>query len=292
MFEVTYLFVLALAALPMALTLLQGGGGNHIAFVHRLYRDAAYILAAVLGIICLEAALRISLENYWFDELGQSHRFWLSIEYRVGIFLVILLLVGVFVGANLQALCRPLPGCTEKRAVDRRFCDCGLGRFFRNTALDSAHALPRRNGGWHGRPGFQQGPFLLLAGLAALRRHCRYHHHPPLSHYRALVSRRHGSSPRSDRVGPSPGAGWRSSRKAERRCYLAGQLGRPGKLDTTRHDVGSASVPCIGDKPVLGPLSPRRRMGTRTSSPVRPTSMSISGYPATTWSSFAGLPAP
>ena len=109
MFQVTYLFVLALAALPLALTLLQGGGGNHIAFVHRLYRDAAYILAAILGIICLEAALGISLDNYWFEELGQSHRFWLSIEYRVGIFLVILLLVGVFVGANLQALCRPLP---------------------------------------------------------------------------------------------------------------------------------------------------------------------------------------
>ena len=109
MFQITYLFVLALAALPLANTLLQGDRGNHIAFVHRLYRDAAYILAAVLVIICLEAALRISLENYWFAELGQSHRFWLSIEYRVGIFLVILLLVGLFVGANLRPLCRPLP---------------------------------------------------------------------------------------------------------------------------------------------------------------------------------------
>ena len=51
MFDATYLFVLALAALPLALTLLQGGGGNPIAFVHRLYRDAAYILAAILGIV-------------------------------------------------------------------------------------------------------------------------------------------------------------------------------------------------------------------------------------------------
>jgi uncharacterized protein len=109
MFGWSYLFVVALGALPLAATLLQGRGGNHIAFVHRLYRDAAYILAAVLGIICLEAALGISLENYWFEELGQSHRFWLSIEYRVGIFLVVLLLVGLFVGANLQTLCRPLP---------------------------------------------------------------------------------------------------------------------------------------------------------------------------------------
>ncbi len=109
MFEGAYLFVLALAALPLVHTLLQRDRGNHVAFVHRLYRDAAYILAAMLGIACLEAALNISLENYWFDELGQSHRFWLSIEYRVGIFLVILLFVGLFLAVNLRLLCRPLP---------------------------------------------------------------------------------------------------------------------------------------------------------------------------------------
>ena len=108
MFEVAYLFVLALSALPLAFTLLQGSGGNQIAFVHRLYRDAAYISAAVFAIICLEAALSISLESFWFAELEQSRRFWLSIEYRVGIFVVILLLVGVFVGVNLRLLCRPL----------------------------------------------------------------------------------------------------------------------------------------------------------------------------------------
>ena len=106
MFEVAYLFALALSALPLGNTLLQRRSGNHIAFTHRLYRDAAYILAAVLAIICLEVGLSISLENYWFAELGQSHRFWLSIEYRVGIFLALLLLAGLFVGLNLQALCR------------------------------------------------------------------------------------------------------------------------------------------------------------------------------------------
>jgi hypothetical protein len=107
MFEVIYLFVLVWAALPLVRTLMQGGGGNHIAFVHRLYRDAAYILATVVGIIVFEAALRISLENYWFEELGQSYRYWLSLEYRVAIFLVVSLLVGLFVGANLRALGRP-----------------------------------------------------------------------------------------------------------------------------------------------------------------------------------------
>ena len=107
MFDVTYLFVLVWAALPLVRTLMQGGGGNHIAFVHRLYRDAAYILAAVLGIIVFEAALSISLEIYWFEELGQLHRYWLSLEYRVAIFLVVLLSVGLFVGVNLRGLCRP-----------------------------------------------------------------------------------------------------------------------------------------------------------------------------------------
>ena len=107
MFGVFYLFVLLWAALPLVRTLRQGAGGDHIAFVHRLYRDTAYILVAVLGVIVFEAALGISLEIYWFGELGQSHRYWLSLEYRVAIFLMVLLLVGLFVGANLRVLCRP-----------------------------------------------------------------------------------------------------------------------------------------------------------------------------------------
>jgi Uncharacterised protein family (UPF0182) len=109
MFEIAYLLIVALAALPLARSLLLGASGDHIAFVHRLYRDAAYMAIAILAVFCLEAALRISLENYWFAELGQSHRFWLSIEYRVGIFLVILCLVGLFVGVNLWLLCRLIP---------------------------------------------------------------------------------------------------------------------------------------------------------------------------------------
>ena len=109
MFEIAYLSVVALAALPLARSLLQRGGGDHVAFVHRLYRDAAYIGVAILAVICFEAALRISLENYWFAELGQSHRFWLSLEYRVGIFWAILFWVGLFVGVNLWLLCRLIP---------------------------------------------------------------------------------------------------------------------------------------------------------------------------------------
>ena len=50
-----------MGGLPLVRTLVLGG--NHIAFVHRLYRYAAYILAAVLGIIVFEVALRIFLEK-------------------------------------------------------------------------------------------------------------------------------------------------------------------------------------------------------------------------------------
>ena len=60
-------------------------------------------------IICLETALTISLQDYWFDELGQRYRYWLALGLRSGIFVTVVLSVGIFVGYNLRALCRPLP---------------------------------------------------------------------------------------------------------------------------------------------------------------------------------------
>jgi uncharacterized membrane protein (UPF0182 family) len=129
MFQLGYLCVIAFAAVPLARTFLQASRDNQIAFVHRLYRDAAYLLVAVFGIICLEIALHISFENYWFDELGQSHRFWVSIEYRVGIFLAILLLVGVFLSVNLRLLCRPLPVVPRSAPWIISFTIAGLAGF-------------------------------------------------------------------------------------------------------------------------------------------------------------------
>ena len=107
MFAMSYLFLILGAAIPLARTFLSARGSDQVAFLHRLYRDQAYVLAAVLGIICFESALRISLENYWFTELGQSHRYWLSLEYHAEIFSAIFLLVGLFVASNLRLLCRP-----------------------------------------------------------------------------------------------------------------------------------------------------------------------------------------
>ena len=62
MFQFGYLFLILLAALPLGRTLLKGSaGGSPVVFAHRLYRDLAYIAAAVLWIVCFETALTLSL---------------------------------------------------------------------------------------------------------------------------------------------------------------------------------------------------------------------------------------
>jgi uncharacterized membrane protein (UPF0182 family) len=110
MFLTAYVALVLLAALPLARTLLSGTGSRSgVMFLHRLYRDLAYIAAAVLVIICFETALKISLQNYWFSELEQRYRYWLALGLRTGIFLVVFITVGAFIGTNLRALLRPLP---------------------------------------------------------------------------------------------------------------------------------------------------------------------------------------
>jgi hypothetical protein len=101
MFLIAYVALVLLAALPLARTLLtRRGGRSGVIFLHRLYRDLAYIAAAVVAIIGFEMALTISLQNYWFSELGQRYRYWLALGIRTGIFLTLLVSVGAFVGFN------------------------------------------------------------------------------------------------------------------------------------------------------------------------------------------------
>jgi uncharacterized membrane protein (UPF0182 family) len=110
MFQSGYILLVLLAAAPLIRTLLKGrDGGAPLTFLHRIYRDFAYIAATVVAIICFETALNISLQNYWFGELGQRYRYWLALGLRLGIFFTILVSVGIFLGFNLRALCRPLP---------------------------------------------------------------------------------------------------------------------------------------------------------------------------------------
>ena len=109
MFLTAYVALVLFASLPLARTLLTGRGGRSGGiFLRRLYRDLAYITAAVVAIIGFEMALTISLQNYWFGELGQRYRYWLALGIRTGIFLTLLVSVGAFVGFNLRVACRPL----------------------------------------------------------------------------------------------------------------------------------------------------------------------------------------
>src|ERR1022692_1952775 len=102
MFQFGYLCLILFAALPLGRTFLnQKAGGSPVAFAHRLYRDLAYIAAAVLGIVFFETAMTISLQNYWFDGLGQRYRYWLAIGLRSGISFTVLSSVGPFVTHNL-----------------------------------------------------------------------------------------------------------------------------------------------------------------------------------------------
>jgi len=110
MFLTAYVALILLAAFPLVRTLLIGGRASlSVVWLHRLYRDLSYVAAVVLVIICFETALTISLQNYWFGELGQAFRYWLALGLRLTIFFAILILLGIFVGYNLHVLCRPLP---------------------------------------------------------------------------------------------------------------------------------------------------------------------------------------
>ena len=65
MFHLGYVLLVLLASVPLIRTLLKGrDGGVKLIFLHRIYRDSAYIGSAVVAIICFEAALNISLQNY------------------------------------------------------------------------------------------------------------------------------------------------------------------------------------------------------------------------------------
>ena len=62
------------------LTILRWRGNPpSIAFIHRVYRDLAYIAVVVVAILVLEAIFRIALQNYWFGELGQQYRYWFAL---------------------------------------------------------------------------------------------------------------------------------------------------------------------------------------------------------------------
>src|SRR5580692_1825291 len=107
MFLIAYVIVVLLAAIPLATTLWRGVAPGTLA--RRLYRNFAYLGVAILAVVAFDLALRLSLESYWFTELGQQSRFWFEFGLRTEIFLAIFLVGGLFVAINLRQAFRPIP---------------------------------------------------------------------------------------------------------------------------------------------------------------------------------------
>jgi uncharacterized protein len=101
MFTIGYVLAVVVALIPAALSYASTGHFPAIPV-----RRMVLLAAIVLGIVCFEAALRISLEYYWFSELGKTSRFLLALRYRAAIFFAVAILVGWFVGSNLRVMCR------------------------------------------------------------------------------------------------------------------------------------------------------------------------------------------
>src|SRR5579862_4575542 len=101
MFAIGYVLAIVVALIPALSSYASTGRFPAIPL-----RRVILLAAIVLGIVCLEAALRISLDYYWFRELGKTQRFVLALGYRAAIFFAVAILVGWFVGSNLRVMCR------------------------------------------------------------------------------------------------------------------------------------------------------------------------------------------
>jgi uncharacterized membrane protein (UPF0182 family) len=109
MFALSYLILVLAAATPLVRTVFGSRGAPpSMALAHRIYRDLAYIAAAVAAIVLLEMVFAVSLQSYWFSELGQSHRYWFALGLRFAIFATVSVFGGLFLGFNLHLACRPV----------------------------------------------------------------------------------------------------------------------------------------------------------------------------------------
>jgi uncharacterized membrane protein (UPF0182 family) len=111
MFLVSYVILVLVASIPLAKTLSRRQTGiPSLAYAHRIYRDLAYITVAVLAVIAFETALTVSLNYYWYSELGQQYRYWFMLGLQVATFFTILVGCGFFMGLNLSLASWPAAG--------------------------------------------------------------------------------------------------------------------------------------------------------------------------------------
>ena len=69
MFTIGYVLAIVVVLIPMILSYASTGRFPAVPL-----RRVILLAAIVPGIVCFEAALRISLEYYWFSELGKTPR--------------------------------------------------------------------------------------------------------------------------------------------------------------------------------------------------------------------------
>jgi len=130
MFGLVYLILLLVAATPLAATVLRHRGDKPSArLARRLYRDLAYLALAILAIVAFETILRISLERYWFSELGQSSRFWLALGLQSAIFAAVLVFGGLFVAVNWRVAARRVAHLPPSAPVIAGFSAAALVAF-------------------------------------------------------------------------------------------------------------------------------------------------------------------
>jgi uncharacterized membrane protein (UPF0182 family) len=130
MFGLGYLILLLIAATPLAVTLVRHRGDLSSGMLaRRLYRDLGYVALAAVAIVAFEAILRISLERYWFAELGQSARFWLSLGLQSTIFAAVLVFGGLFVAINWRLAARRLAGLPPSAPLIAGFAIAGSVAF-------------------------------------------------------------------------------------------------------------------------------------------------------------------
>ncbi len=111
MFTLLYLALLTVSVVPLTRTALRGlrlkdefDEAECRVYMRQLRVSATQTAVLLCAIVALIGAINISADAYWFQELGQSDRFWRVLTYECGIFAVSLVVVGLFLGANLGQL--------------------------------------------------------------------------------------------------------------------------------------------------------------------------------------------